>query len=53
VRTLLDDSPNEAGRHAESWDGREDAARSLATGVYFCPADADGKHREGMVVLLK
>jgi len=35
VRTLVEGSRS-AGRHEVAWDGRDDAGRALAAGLYFC-----------------
>ena len=39
IRTLHD-GPLEAGRHRIVWDGRSDARRPVATGVYFYRIEA-------------
>nr|MEE4267745.1 FlgD immunoglobulin-like domain containing protein [Candidatus Krumholzibacteria bacterium] len=35
VRTLVSGQYREAGRHEETWSGRDDAGRTLAAGVYW------------------
>jgi hypothetical protein len=35
VRTLVDLPVQAAGRHSATWDGRDEAGRSVAPGVYF------------------
>jgi hypothetical protein len=40
VRSLLDDR-RPAGRHAELWNGRDGAGRSVAAGVYFCRLETE------------
>ena len=34
VRTLVDGRAMEAGRHDETWDGRDESGRTVAAGVY-------------------
>jgi len=41
VRTLVA-GPYGAGTHTAVWDGRDDAGRALADGVYLCRLDAGG-----------
>jgi len=41
VRTLAD-GPMEAGPHRIQWDGRNDAGRKVAAGVYICKAESGG-----------
>lgn len=36
VRTLFADRAFGAGRHQETWNGRDDAGRTLPSGTYFC-----------------
>jgi hypothetical protein len=36
VRTLVDGASMPVGRHDVVWNGRNDAGRQVATGVYFC-----------------
>jgi 3-phytase len=36
VRRLLEPRPREAGVHAATWDGRDDAGHAVPAGVYFC-----------------
>lgn len=43
----------EAGPHALVWDGRDDAGRALASGVYVCRVAADGRVQERKLVLAK
>jgi hypothetical protein len=42
LRGLLADEHYPAGRHALSWDGRDDAGRALSSGIYFCRLRATG-----------
>lgn len=41
VRTLVDDV-RPSGRHAITWEGRDEAGRSLPAGVYFSQLQVDG-----------
>lgn len=52
VRTLLD-SFVAAGRHSAAWDGRDDAGRSAASGVYFLRLQAGGQFLSRTVNLIK
>ena len=38
----LASGPREAGEHRLSWDGRDEAGRSVASGVYLAQAEAEG-----------
>ena len=44
VVTLVNEA-REAGTHVVRWDGRDDRARAVATGVYLCRLKA-GSHRQ-------
>ncbi len=51
VRTLASDR-REPGIHHVSWDGRDDAGRRLASGIYLCRlSSAAGEDTEKMVLL--
>jgi hypothetical protein len=52
VRTLVD-RPVGPGRHSVRWDGRDDAGRACASGVYFVRLIAGADHDEAKVALLK
>lgn len=52
VRTLAD-GPREAGAHTVTWDGRDQAGRGAASGVYFVRLEAGGKTDARKMVLLK
>ncbi len=52
VRTLLNEA-RPSGTHAVDWDGRDDAGRSLASGVYFYEARAGGESLVGKTALVK
>ncbi len=52
VRTLFDDT-REAGPGTASWDGRDDAGRVVASGVYLCRLTAGGESGTRKMVLLK
>lgn len=53
VRTLLPSESRGAGRHPISWDGRDDRGRRVASGVYLCRVDVDGKTLARRMVLLR
>lgn len=40
---LLQDGPLAAGAHELQWDGRDQSARTLAAGLYFCRLETDGQ----------
>lgn len=42
-----------AGRHAADWDGRDDAGREMASGVYFARLETPGGARTRRLVLLR
>lgn len=52
VRTLLDGAVG-AGDWSFVWDGRDDAGRAVASGVYFYRLQAAAKSRTGRLQLLK
>jgi hypothetical protein len=52
VRTLLDGA-TPAGPQALRWDGRDDAGRALASGVYFLRIDADGVRATRKITILR
>jgi hypothetical protein len=53
IRTLADRT-FEAGNHDAVWDGRDDAGRAAARGVYFARIEfADGTAINGRVILLR
>ena len=43
----------EAGAHAETWDGRDDAGRLLPSGVYFYQLTVDGRRETRRLVLAR
>ncbi len=53
VRTLLAGDERDAGRHHVVWDGRDDAGRGVAAGVYFSRIIAGGREASAKMVLLK
>jgi hypothetical protein len=53
VRTLVNGT-RPAGEHAANWDGRDDAGRTVATGVYFCRlTTTDGTTLTRRMILVK
>jgi hypothetical protein len=44
VRRLAEAEPKSAGEHRIRWDGRDDQARRMKAGIYFCRLEA-GHHR--------
>jgi hypothetical protein len=50
---LLADGPFPAGRQLAVWDGRDDAGRGLASGVYFIRLDAGDRRAQQKALLLK
>ncbi len=52
VRTLVD-ARRPAGRHEIAWNGRDDAGRSVASGIYFCRLRARGADATRKMLLLK
>lgn len=53
VRTLLAGVPVGAGTHTVTWDGRDDAGRAAASGVYFVRLETATGRRSVRAVLLK
>jgi hypothetical protein len=52
VKTLVAGTPA-AGQRSITWDGRDDAGRPVASGVYFCRLTASGYANTSKMVLLK
>lgn len=52
VRTLVDGRLG-PGWHDVVWDGRDDAHRQVASGVYFCRMESQGMSSARKIVLLK
>jgi hypothetical protein len=53
IRTLAESEPRHVGRHAVTWDGRDDLGRPAASGVYFYRLDAAGQVLTEQMVMLK
>lgn len=53
IRTLVDGESSDAGRYRRAWDGRDDAGRAVATGVYFYRLDAGTYSKSRKMVMLK
>jgi len=53
VRTLVDGTAVEAGRHTTPWNGRDDDGRAVASGVYFYRLEVGGEVLTKRMVLLK
>jgi flagellar hook assembly protein FlgD len=52
VRTLVN-GHRKSGPYTERWDGKDDAGRSVATGVYFYRMEAGSFNQTKRMVLLK
>jgi len=52
VRSLVD-GVLPAGLHQAGWDGRDDAGREVASGVYFYRMRASGRSETRRMLLLK
>jgi hypothetical protein len=53
VRTLVGGEVSGPGRYERVWDGRDDAGRTVASGVYFYRLDAGGFTETRRMVLIK
>jgi hypothetical protein len=53
VRRLLQEDTVTAGRHSAVWNGRDDAGRQVAAGVYFCRLRAGTFRQTRPMTLLK
>ncbi len=53
VRRLLASTSSGAGSHTARWDGRDDAGRSVAAGVYFVRLTAGAMRAEQRAVVLR
>jgi hypothetical protein len=42
-----------AGRHSVRWDGRDDAGRPLASGLYFCRLEAPDQRATSKIAMIK
>jgi hypothetical protein len=52
VQKLVSGTMN-SGRHGLVWQGRDDAGRAVASGVYFCRLTADGTTQSRKMILAK
>jgi flagellar hook assembly protein FlgD len=52
VRTLVDE-PQKAGTHRVSWDGRDNAGRQVASGVYLYRLEAGDFSKSEKMVLIR
>lgn len=52
IRTLVDDD-KQPGRYTLTWDGRNEAGRKVAAGVYFCYFRAAGFKQTRKIVLMR
>ena len=52
VRRLVDEAMD-GGRHLRSWDGRDDAGRSLPSGIYFARISAAGRTESEKLTLVR
>jgi glycosidase len=53
LRRLLSNQPLAAGEHKVSWDGRDEAGRTAASGVYLFRLSADGRLAQGRISLIR
>ena len=53
VRVLRDGATQYAGEHRLSWDGRDDAGREAAPGVYLARLVAGDQIRDRRLILLR
>jgi PKD repeat protein len=53
VRRLVADEWFEAGEHARTWNGRDQAGRTLPAGAYFCRLDAGSFHQTRRLMLVR
>jgi hypothetical protein len=53
VRTLVTEEMWGAGRHEESWDGRDSDGREVGAGVYLVRAEGAGRAESGKLAVLR
>ncbi len=53
VRALISDEMTGAGLHKVDWNGKDDAGRKLASGVYFASFRAEGQVEARKLILLR
>ncbi|UCH62904.1 MAG: S8 family serine peptidase [Fidelibacterota bacterium] len=53
VKTLMNDEPQEAGKHTAVWNGRDNRGRRVSTGLYLYRIQAGGFTATRKLVLLK
>jgi hypothetical protein len=53
VRRLLTAAPRSAGRNEQIWDGRDDAGREVAAGVYLYRLETPERRAHGRMALVK
>ena len=51
--TTLADEYHHAGIHSRHWDGRDARGRAVASGIYFCRLDVEGRSQVDRLILLK
>lgn len=52
VRRLVAE-PRAAGRHTALWNGRDDAGRPVASGLYICTLETPGQRAAGKIAMIK
>jgi hypothetical protein len=53
VRRLVDNEPVTAGTHRVEWDGRNDAGKIVASGIYLCTLRSAGSSSSVKLVLMR
>ncbi|MDD4857723.1 MAG: FlgD immunoglobulin-like domain containing protein [Candidatus Krumholzibacteria bacterium] len=53
VRRLVDNEPAKAGYNTATWDGRNDAGKAVASGVYICTLRSEGSASSVKLVLMR
>jgi len=53
IRALLDEESVAAGKHEAIWNGRDEAGRLVATGIYFCRLQTDTFDQTQRMMLIK
>ena len=53
IRTLINESNTASGEHDMVWDGKDDAGNTVATGIYICRLESNGKIKSNEMLFVE